>query len=101
MKLMVMAALAANVAAGPALNGPQMDRALRNYEAMLAGTEQFAQLSAPERAEIIELDRWLHSPERAGRPDTRQQCKERLQSETPSRLEEALLNLKCSQRPAP
>jgi hypothetical protein len=101
MNLLMLMALAANLAAGPALTGPQMDRALRNYQAVLQGREQLVDLPLPERSEVIELDRWLRSREGIVPSETQRECKARIASGTPSQLEEALLDLKCSQRPRP
>ena len=102
MKLMIAAALAwSATAAGPPLSGVDAQIALRNYEALLAGQVQLGNLSPKQRLDVIELDRWLRSQDGPAGPETKQQCKERLASRTPTRLEEALLDLKCSQRPAP
>jgi hypothetical protein len=102
MKLLIAAALAWSATAStPTLRGVDVDTALRNYRALLAGQRQLADLPPKQRYDVIELDRWLRSQDGPSGPETKQQCKERLASRTPTRLEEALLDLKCSQRPAP
>lgn len=77
------------------------ERALVNYRQMLAGQKQFHDFNLQEREEILELDRLLHSRGGIKAGETKEQCKERLRSDAPSRLESALLDLKCSQRPGP
>ncbi len=101
MKLLIAVALAwSSAAGGPTLRGVDVDTALRNYEAVLAGQKQLTDLTPKQRFDVIELDRWLRSQQGMPGPETKQQCKERLASETPTPLGEALLDLKCSQRPS-
>jgi hypothetical protein len=101
MKLLLVAALALNIASGaPPLRGTDLDRALRNYKAMLAGQKQLVDLPPRERRDVIELDRWLRSRDGIVPSETKEQCEERLASPSPSQLEEALLDLKCSGRPS-
>ena len=97
--LVLMTALALNFAAAPAVGTSDLERALRNYRSMLAGQKQFWDLSAPERREVLELERWLGSHEGIAPSETKQQCEARLGSKSPTQLEGALLDLKCSQRP--
>jgi len=101
MKLLLTAALALNlVSVGPPFSGSELDRALRNYRALLAGQKQLTDFSLRDRRDVIELDQWLRSHEGIVPSETKEQCKERLASTSPSALEEALLDLKCSQRPS-
>jgi hypothetical protein len=101
MKLVIMAALALNfLPAAPSVDSGDIERALRNYRAMLAGQRQLGDLTAPERLEILELERWLGSHNGIAPSETKEQCKERLRLQSTTELEEALLDLKCSQRPA-
>jgi hypothetical protein len=102
MKLSVIAAaLALNiVTGGTPLTGSELHRAIRNYKAILAGQKQLVDLPLPERRDVIELDQWVRSQRAIVPPETKAQCKARLGSESPSQLEDALLDLKCSQRPA-
>lgn len=99
MKLIIMAALALNIAATPAVDPVRLQRALANYRAMLAGQKQLGDLSTPDRLDVLDLERWLRSPGGIVPSETKQQCKERLGSKSPTQLEEALLDLKCSQTP--
>jgi len=100
MNALIAAALAlSTLSAGPALTAPEIDRALRNYQSLLVGQKQFPDLTVPERLELLELDRWLHSRDGTD-GETKQECENRLSSATPSHLEIALLDLKCSGRPA-
>lgn len=83
----------------PAVAQADLGRTLYNYQQMLAGRKQLHDLSPAERAALLELDRWLRH-EGIGPSETKEQCKERLRSGAPTKLEEALLDLKCSQRPS-
>ena len=100
MKLIIMAALALNFfAATPAFDPVRLQRALANYRALLAGQKQLGDLNTPDRLDLLDLERWLGSQGGIVPSETKQQCKERLGSKSPTQLEEALLDLKCSQRP--
>jgi hypothetical protein len=101
MKLLMVAALALEIlTAGPPLTGPELQLAIRNYKAVLAGQKQLVDLPLGQRRDVIELDRWLRSQRQGIVPsETKAQCKTRLGSLSPSALEDALLDLKCSQRP--
>jgi hypothetical protein len=100
MKLIIMAALALNFfAATPSFDALRFQRALANYRAMLAGQRELGELSTPDRVDVLELERWLGSRGGIVPSETKEQCKERLGSKSPTQLEEALLDLKCSQRP--
>jgi hypothetical protein len=99
MSLIAIAALAM-FAAAPAPDTPQADRAVRNYETVLTGQKQLGDLTPPERLELIQLEEWIRLHDNVPPPETKEQCKDRLASDTPSHLEDALLDLKCSQRPA-
>lgn len=101
MSLLMTAALALDIlSASPPLSGTDLDRALRNYRAILAGQTQLFNLTLRDRRDVIELDRWLRSQGRISPSETKEECKANLASESPSSLEEALLDLKCSQRPS-
>lgn len=101
MNALIIAAIGLNmVAASPALSGPALDRALANYRALLAGQMQLGNLTPQARLDLLELERWLHNHEGIAPSETREQCLERLASESPSDLELALVDLKCSQRPS-
>ena len=78
---------------------PRLDGALQNYRAMVAGQRQLRDLTPQERVDLLELDRWLHSHDAIRSSETEDECKARLSSKSPTALEGALLDLKCSQRP--
>jgi hypothetical protein len=86
--------------ATPAPPQPATERAISNYGLVLAGRRQLSELSLQVRLELIEHGRQLRSHQGGGPSETRQECKDRLTSNTPSRLEGALVDLKCSQRPS-
>jgi len=88
------------VAARPPLTGSEWQTAVRNYKALLAGQKQLFELSPVERQNVIELDKWLRSTPGIATSETKERCRERLASRSPSALEEALIDLKCSQRPS-
>jgi hypothetical protein len=101
MTLMITAAFALGALfADPPLSGGGLDRAVRNYQAMTTGQKQLGDLTPQEGSDVIELARWLREHPGAPPPDTREQCKKRLESVTPTPLGEALLELRCSQRPS-
>jgi hypothetical protein len=101
MPLIITAALALSaLSASPRLTGAGLDRAVHNYEAMLAGQRQLGDLTPQERLEVIELDRWLRAHDGKLPVETKQECEKRLGSATPTPLGDALLDLKCSQRPS-
>jgi hypothetical protein len=75
-----------------------VEQAISNYGLVLAGKRQLGDLTQQERLELIQLDRQLRSHHEASPSETRQECKDRLTSDTPSSLEGALVGLKCSQR---
>ena len=98
---LITAALAfAGLSMDPALSGGAIDRAVRNYQAMTAGQKQLGDLTPQEQSDLVELVRWLREHPEAPRPETKQQCEKRLGSVTPTPLGDALLDLKCSQRPS-
>ena len=86
-------------AASPTPTGAGLSRAVHNYAAMLAGQRQLSDLSPRERLDVIELDRWLRSHDGKLPGQTKEQCRKELGSVTPTPLGDALLDLKCSQRP--
>ena len=85
MKLIIMAALALNIAATPTVDPVRLQRALPNYPAMLAGQKQLGDLSTPDRLDVLDLERWLRSPGGIVPSETKQQWKERLGSKSPTR----------------
>ena len=100
MNAMIAAALVLDVLTGnPLLHGPGLDQALSDYRAVVSGGLQLSDLPSRRRKNVLELQRLLNSKNGLRASETQQECKERLASESPSRLEEALLDLKCSQRP--
>jgi hypothetical protein len=101
MKLLMVTALALEIlSAGPPLSSPELQLAIRNYRAILAGQKQLVDLPLGQRRDVIELDQWLRSQRHGIVPsETKAQCKARLGSPSPTALEDALLDLKCSQRP--
>ena len=100
MRLAAVALMVQLAVASPALGQADVDRAVHNYQLLLARQKQFYQLTPQERADVLELDRKLRSGETIRAKETKEQCIERLGSENPTHLEQALLDLKCSQRPA-
>jgi hypothetical protein len=99
--IMTIAAFALElVAAGPPMSAPALQQALADYRAMLAGQKQMKDLSTLERQNVIELDIWLrHQPAKVV-SETREQCRRRLIPRGGTKLEVALVDLKCSQRPS-
>ena len=95
--MMIFAVQALDASAAP--TGPRLDGALQNYRAVVAGQRQLSDLTPRERADLMELDRWLHSRDAIRPSETEDQCTERLSSKSPTDLEGALVDLKCSQRP--
>lgn len=65
----------------------------------VAGQKAIRELTQQERLNLIALEQWLRAQEGLRTSETRQACIERLASSAPSKLEQALLDLKCSQRP--
>lgn len=98
--VMVIGLGAQLLTAAPAPPRPATEPAISNYGLVLEGRRRLGELSLQERSELIELDRQLRSHQGAGASETRQECKDRLTSDTPSSLEGALVDLKCSQRPS-
>ena len=100
MNAMIAAALVLDVLTGnPFLRGPGLDQALSDYRAVVSGGLQLSDLPLRRRQNVLELERLLNSKNGIGASETQQECRERLASESPSALEEALLDLKGSQRP--
>jgi hypothetical protein len=56
-------------------------------------------LTPEEQRRLLELERWLRTQQGIQPSETKAQCMDRLSSPRPTRLELALLDLKCSQRP--
>ena len=100
MQSMITAALVLDVLTGtPLPQGFPIDQALSDYRAVVSGGMPLSDLPRRRRQDVIELERLLGSGNGIRPSETQQACRERLASEAPSRLEEALLDLKCSQRP--
>jgi hypothetical protein len=93
--------LAALLLPAPASAQYSDDRALQDYLDLQAGRKQPQDLTPLELEELRRLDAAV----RAGTdvrpiqlPDTKARCRERNATEHPTKLEEAVLSLKCSQR---
>ncbi|HWI88393.1 MAG TPA: hypothetical protein VNS11_04030 [Sphingomicrobium sp.] len=100
MNAMIAVALVTEVLTGnPLLRGPDVDRALSDYRAVVSGGLPLSDLPRRRRENVVELQRLLNNTRGVGVSETQQECRERLASKSPSQLEEALLDLKCSQRP--
>lgn len=77
----------------------QLDRARQNYLDLLSGRKQPHELSPQELHEVREFDAAVRAHPNQ-RPNTRAECRERNASPRPiTPLEDAVLDLKCSQRP--
>jgi hypothetical protein len=97
--LAAAALLAALFLPAPASAQHNDERALQNYLDLQAGRKQLQNLTPLELEELRRLDAAV----RAGAvpiqlPDTKARCRERNATEHPTKLEEAVLSLKCSQR---
>jgi hypothetical protein len=96
--LMIAALSLSEAAAGPPA-GPTLERGLITYRSVAAGQTQLPDLTPQERLNLLELQRWLGARPGIEPSETKAQCMDRLSSQTPTRLELELLDLKCSQRP--
>ena len=100
MRVPLLACLGAVLAAtaGPAL--ADVDRAVRNYQAVVNGTRPLAQLTPEEVRELAELDAQIRN-QALDRRTPRQRCIDaelaRLDDE-PTELALRTIDLKCSQR---
>lgn len=77
-----------------------VDRAIRNYQALMQGQKGLGDLSPTERAEVEEVDRLLRQ-RRPDRTHSAEQCRKdeaRWSRGEPSELERRLIDLRCSQR---
>ena len=100
MNAIITIALVTDVLTGNALlRGQAVDQALSDYRAVVSGGLPLSDLPRRRRENVIELERLLNSTSGIGPSETQEECKTRLASASPSHLEEALLDLKCSQRP--
>lgn len=98
MPLLKPALLGLVLLAAPAMGQVNVDRAIRNYRAVQAGQIRLQDLTPLEREEVAEVDR-LSRAEPGARLTPEERCLRRNRtSETPSPLEQRLLDLKCSQR---
>ena len=83
-----------------ALAQVNVDRAIRNYQALKQGAKGPEDLTPAERAEVEEVDRLLRQ-RRADRANSAEQCRKdeaRWSGGEPSELERRLIDLRCSQR---
>ena len=100
MNAMITIAVAMDLLTGhPLLRGPEVDQALSDYRAVGVGSMPLSDLPRRRRENVVELESLLNSTTGIGPSETQQECRERLASQSPSQLEEAILDLKCSQRP--
>jgi hypothetical protein len=100
MNAIIAIVLAMDVLTGhPLLRGPDVGQALSDYRAVVVGGMPLSDLPRRRRENVIELESLLNSTTGMGPSETQHECRERLASESPSQLEEAILDLKCSQRP--
>lgn len=86
--------------ASPAAAQVNVDRAIRNYQALLQGQKGLEDLSPAERAEVEEVDRLLRQRQ-SDRANSAEQCRKdevRWSGGEPSELERRLIDLRCSQR---
>ena len=102
MKIIEAAALALiAMSAAPASAQAELERAVRNYLAVIRGEVRLESLSPRERAEVAEVDRRLRAPHRPVVASA-EQCREdeirRRGGGQPSALESDLIDLACSQR---
>jgi hypothetical protein len=100
MKRLSAAALsAAFLLPAPAWAQFNYDRAQQNYADLLSGRKQPHDLSPRELHEVREFDVAVRAHPKQP-PDTKANCRERnATSQPPTPLEDAVLDLKCSQRP--
>lgn len=100
MKSVAAAVFAMGVLAGPPASAQlNYDRARHNYWQLMSGQKQLHDLSPVELEEVRRFDAEQRG-EKLNGLDTKTECRDRNKtSETPSTLEEAILGLKCSQRP--
>ena len=90
---------AALLMSAPAFAQFNYDRAQQNYMDLLSGKKQPHDLTPTELYEVRQFDAAVRANPRP-LPDTKANCRERnATAQPPSRLEEAVLDLKCSQRP--
>ena len=80
-----------------AMGQADLERAIRNYRAVIEGRQRLQDLTPAERAEVEEIDRRVHDGQRPhGTPEER--CRERELNRSggaPSTLELELINLRC------
>jgi len=97
MQLLLMA-LAATLTSGPATPVTR-NQAPRQLHSVVCERQADCPSEARRRRRAYRTERWYPTPE-IPLPETREECEERLGSQSPSHLEQALLDLKCSQRPS-
>lgn len=86
------------VATYPPYTGFDLQRAQRNYVAIVEGSKRLGDLSPAEQIEVRQLDENLRDGEMRPK-DTRAECiRKNATSDNPSPLERSVLDLKCSQR---
>jgi hypothetical protein len=99
MNPLMLAALVLGLTASPApqFTGPPTSPVTdRNGSAWRT---PFGNVTPEEQRRLLELERWLRTQRGIEPSETKAQCINRLSSARPTRLELALLDLKCSQRP--
>lgn len=97
---MKLAMIALNLLAGaPVLSGTASEKAVTTYQSVVSGQRQLSDLTPEERLELLQLQQLLQRGKSVGAAETKQQCEDRLGSRSPTELGQALLSLKCSQRP--
>ncbi|SFS01353.1 hypothetical protein [Sphingomonas jatrophae] len=76
--------------------GDPSSRAVRNYEAVARGQIPFSALTPLEQQEVREADRIFRARQK-GLPTWRERCiaQQKLAGDTPTRLEQATIDLKC------
>jgi hypothetical protein len=75
----------------------QMDRARSNYQAVVQGQKQVADLTPQERAEVAEIDRIARAT-KVDRRSSAERCRDEEWKRTggsPSELEQSVIDLKC------
>lgn len=94
-----LALLVAALLCAPAWAQIDLDRARQNYLDLLSGRKQPHELNARELQEVRQYDATVRTaPTRP--PDSKARCREQNATSQPvTPLEDAVLDLKCSQRP--
>jgi len=95
-----LAAVSLIASASPASAQVDIDRAIRNWQALAQGAKSLADLTPQERVEVAEVDRLMRErrPDRANAADQCRKAEGRWSGGQPSELERRLIDLRCSQR---